>query len=165
MHSLFIFLLTTGLLTSAQASDSSPVVFVEVSRINMPKIVVTVRNNSRGTLQFLQLGSSWGDTQFSFEFISHRGESIKPGRQNLQYTRNIPVYVDVPPGKKLDYEIDFGDGTWKFPKGYSPSSNYDKVRVTLWVEMEKKLRRKNRLTGQWESQWYLTNKPKGHLKH
>jgi hypothetical protein len=72
---------------------------------------VLLRNQSKAEVKLWSTGNRWGDYALRFQ-IDSTGGSIICEKQQQIYTRNVPTYASISPGKDYVISFDLNDGSW-----------------------------------------------------
>jgi len=74
--------------------------------------VVTLASPGGRSVRLWRPGNSWGDAVLSFEL--HQGDTTAHIiRKAQEYTRNVPAFVDIPPGDEQRWLFTLGSGEWE----------------------------------------------------
>jgi hypothetical protein len=85
---------------------------VEFRSVIPPVGSVVLENMGDTDLRVWQQGNSWGDSAISFE-LRLGGSKARITRVALDYTRNVPASVVVPPGSRHEFLFDLSDASWQ----------------------------------------------------
>jgi hypothetical protein len=85
--------------------------FVELDSRAPPAGHVVLANDGATPARVWRTGNRWGDEALSFE-LSRGERNTRVVRSGVDYTRNVPASLVVPPGGEHRWRFDLGDGTW-----------------------------------------------------
>lgn len=107
------FVIATLLCVSSVASDDSGLSLKITKLSRQGKVTVQLFNTMSHSARVWKDSNSWGAAHWRFLVIRKGHLNIYFENPAREFTRNIPAFEEIRPGKSIKHEIDIASGEWR----------------------------------------------------